>query len=264
MSRSPWLLCRIRRPQAPLRMYCLAHSGGSPGEYLMWAEHLPEVEVWGVQLPGHGSRMMTEQAHTAMPDLVRAIVAEVEFAAPYVLFGHSLGAGIAYEVTVALRELGARLPSALVLSSFAAPDRQRRDSELAGLDDQALIAGLEEQFGPLPDELREDPDWLQLAIATLRADLRIVEDYQPSEAEPLPCPLLVLGGSDDPTVSEADLSAWSSATTDDFRLRMAPGGHFHFREDSDDFHSYLADQLLRVAGRAVPGTAALGSAASVS
>lgn len=263
MSRSSWLLCRIRRPEAPLRMYCLAHSGGSAGEFLMWAEQLPEVEVWGLQLPGHGSRMM-ERAHTAMPELVAAIVAEVEFSAPYVLFGHSLGAGIAYEVTLALRELGAALPQALILSSFAAPDRQRRDSELAGLDDQALIAELEEQFGPLPEELREDPDWLELAIGTLRADLRIVDDYRPSQAEALPCPLLVLGGSDDQMVSEADLSAWSSRTTGDFRLRMSPGGHFHFREDSNDFHSYLADQLLRFAGGAVPGSAALGPAAPVS
>lgn len=262
MSRSPWLLCRTRRPEAPLRMYCLPHSGGSAGEFLMWAGRLPEVEVWGLQLPGHGSRMM-EPAHTSMPELVAAIVAEVEFAAPYVLFGHSLGAGVAYEVTVALRELGAPLPSALVLSSFAAPDRQRRESALGGLDDRSLIAELEEQFGTLPEELREDPDWLELAVDTLRADLLIVDGYRPSQARPLPCPLLVLGGSDDQMVSEADLAAWSSRTTADFRLRTIPGGHFYFREDSNDFHSYLADQLLRFAGGAVPGSAALGSAASV-
>jgi surfactin synthase thioesterase subunit len=259
---SRWLLCRVPRPEASLRMYCLAHSGGSAGEYLMWADWLPDVEVWGLQLPGHGARMM-EPAHTSMPDLVADVVSEVEFSAPYVLFGHSLGAGIAYEVAAALRERGAALPAALVLSAFAAPGRQR-ESELAALDERVLLAHLEEQFGPLPDELRDDPDWLEMTVEMLRADLRIVDSYRPTDTAPLPCPVLVLGGSDDQTVPEADLAAWRPHTTDDFRLRLLPGGHFYFREDSDDFHTYLADQLRRLAGGAVPGSAALGSAAPVS
>ncbi|MBV9823305.1 MAG: thioesterase [Actinobacteria bacterium] len=259
---NPWLLRRLPRPEAPLRMYCLAHSGGSPGEYLMWAERLPDVEVWGLQLPGHGARMM-EPAHTAMPELVADLVAGVDFTAPYVLFGHSLGAAIAYEVAVALRERGAALPTALVLSSFAAPGRHR-STELAHLDEAVLLASLEEQFGPLPDELRDDPDWLEMTVETLRADLRIVDSYRPTETDPLPCPLLVLGGSADDTVTETDLAAWRPRTTDDFRLHLLPGGHFYFREDSDDFHTYLADQLRRLAGGAVPGSAALGSAAPVS
>lgn len=259
---SGWLLRRTPKPEAPLRMYCLAHSGGSVGEYLMWSEWLPDVEVWGLQLPGHGARM-TEPAHTAMPELVQEIVSEVEFIAPYVLFGHSLGAGIAYEVAVARRERGATPPTALVLSAFAAPGRQR-ESELADLDEQVLLASLEDQFGPLPEELRDDPDWLEMTVEMLRADLRIVDGYRPTGTAPLPCPLLVLGGSDDDTLTESDLAAWRAHTTDDFRLHLLPGGHFYFREDSDDFHTYLADQLRRLAGGAVPGSAALGSAAPVS
>src|SRR2546421_456760 len=92
-----WLACRERRPDAAFRLYCFPHSGGSAGEFVRWADQMPDVEVFGVQLPGRGGRYQ-EPAFTRMSSLVEAMVAQVPFHGPFVFFGHSLGALVAYEV----------------------------------------------------------------------------------------------------------------------------------------------------------------------
>jgi len=230
---SPWLLCREPRPQAPLRLYCLPHSGGSAGEYLFWGDRLPEYEVWGLQSPGRGSRT-GETPYTSMPELVRALADEVDFAGPYALFGHSLGAAVAYELTLELRARGRELPRHLYLSAHEAPHLHQLDPALLGLDDRELLAEIEQRYDPVPPEVLEDPEWCALLLEGLRADLSIVATYRPTAADPLPTPITALGGDTDPVADRTALAAWAAYTTDDFRLRMYPGHHFYFRDHEDD------------------------------
>ncbi|WP_309110859.1 alpha/beta fold hydrolase [Saccharothrix sp.] len=238
---NPWLLCRRKRPDARLRLYCFPHSGGSAGEFLRWADDLPDVEVWGVQTPGRGTRL-DEPSHTRMDDLVRAIVTEVDFAGPCAFFGHSLGALVAYEVAVALRDLGRPGPERLLVSAHEAPHRHVRDDTAHRLDQAGLIAAVEEQFGPLPAEVRDDPEWQDMVLGPLRADLSIVAGYQYRPATPLDCAITALGGTAD-TVGEADLACWDRHTTGAFALHLFAGGHFYFREHHDDVLRRLAADL---------------------
>ncbi|MFI0421875.1 thioesterase II family protein [Spongiactinospora sp. 9N601] len=256
-----WLLCRERRPRAPLRMYCLPHGGGSPGEYMRWSGALPGVEVWGVQFAGRGSRR-AEEPPGGMPELVGALVSEVAFAAPYVLFGHSLGALVAYETALALRERGAPGPAALYLSGYRAPHLHEPEPGLAELPDLALAAAVERAHGPLPEEVKADPEVLAAALKAVRADLKIVAGYRPSPAEPLTCPLVVLGGEEDEESGEA-LTAWARYTTGPCTVRTFPGDHFYFRERTDDLLRYLATGLDELAAGVVPGPRTVGPAASL-
>jgi len=89
------------------------HSGGSVLEYLKWSPLLPDTALYGVQPPGRGARLR-EPALTRMPDLVGAILDAVKFESPYLFFGHSLGALVAYEVAAALREANASQPFCLL------------------------------------------------------------------------------------------------------------------------------------------------------
>jgi surfactin synthase thioesterase subunit/acyl carrier protein len=233
-----WLLCRTRRPQAPLRMYCLPHSGGSSAEFLAWSDRLPDIEVVGVEPPGRGSRL-DEQPYGSMAELVTGLVEQVHFRPPYVLFGHSLGAATAYELTVALRERGQPLPERLYLSAHEAPHVPRPVTALAELDDLELLSEVESQFGTLPPEAHTDPEWRSVILRGLRADLRIVQRYRRTQADPVPCPITVLGGAED-LIAEADLLAWRDCTTAAFEHHLIAGGHFYFREHLDDVLAVLA------------------------
>lgn len=226
-----WLVCRQRRPTAVGRLYCFPHAGGSPGEYVRWSDRLPEVEVWGVQPPGRGSRL-AEPAFTRIGDLAVALVEQVQFVAPFGFFGHSLGALVAYETALALRAAGRPTPDCLVVSGSAAPQHKRNVETLPGDGELARRAGL-------PAAVREDPELMRPALAMLRADLTAFATYRAAPVEPLHCTLTAVAGDQD-EISETELLAWQDCTTGPFRFHLLPGGHFYLREEHDALLELIA------------------------
>ena len=109
----------IERPApatAVATLYCFPHAGGAAGEYARWAAHTPGLRLVAIQPPGRAHNLGA-RAFTAMPELVSEIVAQVRFTPPFALFGHSLGALVAYEVARALKPA----PLRLFLSSCPPP-----------------------------------------------------------------------------------------------------------------------------------------------
>ncbi|MFI0817441.1 thioesterase II family protein [Streptomyces sp. NPDC021098] len=211
----------------PLRLYCFPHGGGSAAEYVRWGRAIAGVDLVAVQLPGRGSRI-SEPGHTAMEPLVSALVAEADFVAPFAFFGHSLGAVIAYEVTHALRAAGLPLPRRLVVSSFPAPHLPRGGEPVRTLPDDQLLDVVQRTHGGLPAEVLDHPEIRALAAVSLRADYSVLETYQWREREPLPIPLTVYAGQDEPLQQE-ELCQWQRHSTEPVTVRTWPGGHFYLR-----------------------------------
>jgi surfactin synthase thioesterase subunit/glycosyltransferase involved in cell wall biosynthesis len=157
-----------------------------------------------------------------------ALVAELEQAIlplldrPYVFFGHSMGAGIAFELTHALLRKGRRLPAALIVSAAKAPSLRK---PLPEPSDGELLAQVEQ----LGDASTNDPDWMKLVFPALRADTRFYREYQPAVRDPLPAPIFAYCGDSDPNLSISEMELWSIETSAKFRTRVFPGGHFYFQ-----------------------------------
>ncbi|MFJ8623896.1 thioesterase II family protein [Kitasatospora sp. NPDC093550] len=237
-----WLVTRHRRPAAAIRLYCFAHSGGAVGEFVRWGDELPEVEVWGVQLPGRGSRL-DEEPYTAVEPLVAALVEQASFEGPFAFFGHSLGALLAYETARALRDRGLPQPECLLLSAHPGPHLARRLPPLYHLGDQELFAVIQGEYGSLPEEITEDPELLALVMAPHRADFEIVDTHRHRPGPPLGLPLHVFGGSEDRLTPE-DLAAWERHSDGPLSLHLLPGGHFYLREQRAALLGHLRRVLL--------------------
>jgi surfactin synthase thioesterase subunit len=238
---SPWLACRLRRPEAPVRLFCFPHSGGSVGEYVRWADLLPGVEVWGVQLPGRGARA-EEAPFTRVDALVDTLVGAVDFGTRFAFFGHSLGALVAFETARRLRERGRPPPEWLFLSAAPAPQLPPRGIPASHLDEDGLLTALEPTYGELAVELREDPELRELILPGLRADLLLVESYRHEARAPLDSGMTVLGGTRDDLTRDA-LEAWRVHATGPFQLHLLPGGHFYLREQRDTLLRLVAETL---------------------
>jgi surfactin synthase thioesterase subunit len=230
-------------------LYCFPHAGGAAGEYARWSEYLPGLRTVAVQPPGRAHNL-GERAFTAMPDLVREIVAGVRFTPPFALFGHSLGALVAFEVAKALGPA----PVRLFVSSCQPPPLGGRAEPLHLLDDSALQAEIEWLWGPLPAATSSDQELRSAALACYRADLQVLETYEHVPGSRLSCPITAIAGAGEPA-GGAWMAGWREHTDGAFESRTRPGGHFHTRDDLDGLGRLLGDTVRTDLIRAERGVA---------
>jgi phthiocerol/phenolphthiocerol synthesis type-I polyketide synthase E len=227
-------------------LYCFPHGGGTPGEYVRWAPRLPDVQLWGVQLPGRGTRM-EEAAYTRMGPLVEDLVTSVEFDQPCVFFGHSVGALVAYEAARALADANRRTPAVLVASACAPPHVRWLEVSPHTLPDAEFLATMEQRFGVTLAALRDEPELMKRAVRALRADCELLATYRGRQPAPLDCPLVVVRGLDDPPMGW-ELSDWRRYTTGECRLERIPGGHFAPRERPDELVRLIQEAVAASVG----------------
>ncbi|MEV5844975.1 alpha/beta fold hydrolase [Streptomyces sp. NPDC051985] len=214
----------MSRPR--VRLFCIPHGGAGGSVFRPWQRLLgPGTEVVPVQLPGREVRM-TEPAETSVVRLAQRLAGPLARRAeglPYVLFGHSMGALLAYELGLALQD-SALPPTALVVSGSVPPHIPRSTPALHPLPDPEFAAGLRE-LGGIPPELLADEEWCALFLPQLRADFEAAETYRTRAVLRPGIPLIALGGADDPAATPAEVERWRELGTD-VTVRVFPGDHF--------------------------------------
>jgi surfactin synthase thioesterase subunit len=236
-----WLSCRSRRPDATHRLYCFPFAGSSAGDFVRWSELLPDVEVLGIVPPGRGMRF-AEPRFDRLTDLVSALVAEVTFRPPFALFGHSLGATLAFETGRALAALDRPPPDCLIVSGHRPPHRPPADESIHHLPPEEFAALARQRYPAPPPELAEDAELYAELLETLRCDLAVFETYQHQPATPLACPIIVVSGVGDHW-SAADLAGWRQHTSAGCEITMIPGDHFYLTDHGDDVVRIIATAL---------------------
>jgi medium-chain acyl-[acyl-carrier-protein] hydrolase len=187
----------------------------------------PGVEVCAVQPPGREGRLR-EAPFRRIEPLLEALLPALapKLDRPFAVYGHSMGAVVAFELVRALRRASAGAPRHLFVSGHVAPQLPEPGPPLHPLSDAAFVAEIRNRYDGIPEAILRDPEYLQLFLPTMRADLELIETYDYRPEAPLACPLVAYGGREDPRTSEADLDAWRTQTAGPFALRMFPGGHF--------------------------------------
>ena len=229
MSRStPWLQSRPAGGNPRVRLFCLPHAGGGAAAYRPWNAELPAyVQISSVLLPGRETRL-SEPAYNQIDPLLDAMSRELRpwLDIPYAVFGHSMGALLAFEWARRLRRDGHSMPAWLFLSGRRAPDAPSDTRLLHSLADREFVEELTRRYNGIPPELQGDPALKEVFLPVLRADIAVVESYCFREDEPLDCPITVFAGMNDATVSWDQSLAWKRQTRQRFAMQVLPGGHF--------------------------------------
>lgn len=228
ITQNPWIKNWQARPQASFRLFCFPHVGGASSLYRLWPSLLDErIELIAVELPGRGKRF-GETPFTSIESLLNAFNPSILplLDKPFFIFGHSMGALMAYEWARLLRNEGHKLPIALFLSAFEAPHIAKRPKiPLHTMPNSELIQELE-KLGGTPPEVLKHLELMELLLPVLRADLQIVENYSYKESSPLEIPFHILGGCQDKEVEEKNLETWRELTASSFQKTMMEGDHF--------------------------------------
>lgn len=231
-----------------LTLFCLPYAGASAVVYQPWRRWAPSwLAVEPVELPGHGSRL-GEPLRDEFDVLVEQLADELAPRLPmnYALFGHSLGALIAYELAHAFAARGMPAPAALFVSGASAPSR-RDDGRYRGLVGEERLKEELRCLGGTSDEVLDDAELMALMLPVLAADFRLCASFVRRERTPLACPLHVFGGTRDATVPLPTLAAWQRETCGEFSCETFDGGHFfiksHERALWRRFESLVAQRL---------------------
>lgn len=215
------------------RMLCLPHAGAGPSTFHTWRAVAPEgLEVYPVSLPGRERRMFEKpfvNVHEAVDGIAAELTPVSSDSTPLVLFGHCLGALLAYEL--ARRLHAADVPVRHLLVSGTPGPRYVKTRRITGLPDEEFMDRVEEIAGYRDDALA-DPEMQELMLPTLRADVQMQEEYRPSMTDRLPVRLTALRGEADSTVSVAEISQWQEATSAQFAAVELPGPHMYFLDQA--------------------------------
>lgn len=213
-------------------LVCVPFAGSGASFYRPWRKlESDRCRVVPLQLPGREERFgedpftdVTEAARALAPELIQQ--AEED---PVALYGHSLGAVLAFELARELDRLGGIEVLHLFPSGSPGP-WTRRSRKATGLDDEAFLARVSE-FADYQHEAFEDPDLRDLLLPLLRADVAMHESYIPSDAPELRIPVTALRGAADALVSADEVAQWEQATKGPFSTAELPGGHMYLAEE---------------------------------
>jgi surfactin synthase thioesterase subunit len=227
------VLVRARRTANPARtLVCLGFCGGGAGTYLQWADAVPtDVDLAAVCYPGRDGRFLEDYAQdwdALAEDAVRAVLGAAD-EGPYVLFGHSMGGWMAFDVTARLERAGGPLPEALVVSSANAPSRGLTPQDMfpSCRDTDAQLLDWMRTHGLMPEHVREDPDLQEMAVDLMRADIRVRDTFHYTDGARVTVPLQVLTADGDAVIEPDTGEQWRALALGAFRHDVLPGGHFY-------------------------------------
>ena len=186
------------------------------------------VELCAIRLPGRETRI-SEMSFTDSEALVEQMteVLAGDCDIPYAIFGHSMGAVLAYELAQSFRRHGLPQPACLFVSGRVAAHLKLPAKPVHALPLQSFLLELEARYGGLPRELLTDQEMLDFYLPILRADLQLIETYQYKDTSPLSCPIVVSGGLADRSIWLEGLESWKHHTVGAFAVQRYDGDHFY-------------------------------------
>lgn len=226
---TPWLPWGMStKVNAKVRLFCLPWSGGSASAYRGWERFLPAgVEICPVELPGRGTRFSDpaiDDIAVLIPDMAEGL--RPFLGRPFAVFGHSLGALLAFELTLFLSRVYGINPAHVFVSGRRPPQQPSLPPFRYRMNDVDLQQNLV-SLGGMPEEVMNSPELLHMLLPVLRSDFTLTERYGYDGYSTMTCPVTAFVGTCDPEVSVPVMRDWRNVSGEMFSFQSLDGDHFY-------------------------------------
>lgn len=213
-------------------LFIIPHAGGSVVSYAQWKTRLTAegVIVVPLELPGHMMRS-SEQITTDDEIIVQDLFCTIErwicnSSEEYVIFGHSMGAALAYRIIVEIESRGVRLPRRVIFSGRWAPYLEKEDmvdlSDFDNFSKQMII------FGGINELIINNKKLFDYFIRILWTDFKLVSNLcKDKNVYKISVDIVVIYGKRDFSMNLSDLKSWKLAATKNIVFEEIDGNHFY-------------------------------------
>jgi surfactin synthase thioesterase subunit len=219
-----------RRPGATV---VFPHAGAAAASYRQLATALAAGgDTYIVQYPQRADRL-SDPAPDTVYQLALGLFEAGPWGrvAPLRLFGHSMGAVVAFEFA-RIAESRDTAVQRLWVSAGPAPCTVSGMPDLPTSED-GMLADIVDLGGTDP-ALLADEEFAELLTTAVRSDYQAVNRYHCDRSVRIRADIHVLGARDDHRVDAATLRLWENHTGGSFELFLYDGGHFYLNEHIDD------------------------------
>ena len=223
---------------------CFPFAGGNRYSFQKFQEYVPETFAMETyELPGRGGR----QTEPLLQDMEAITVDALRWAqqyldTPYVIYGHSMGGLIGFELVRTLVKKSLPLPLNMFITGCGGPQsiKNTRNYQLPKEEFIAVLKAL----GGVTSEITENDQIMDYYDPVLRADFQAIEAYKYVESPSLNMQITCLIGSTD-TVTLQDAQTWRQETNAKVDIKRIPGDHFFIEDYYEEIMNLLVMKTRR-------------------
>ena len=209
------------------------HAGGAAAAYRPLAKALLAngVDAFVVQYPQRADRR-DHPAPGGIGELALELFEAGDWAsaAPLSLFGHCMGAVVAFEFARVAERRGVPV-RVLWASAGHAPSTVAADGPLP-TSESGVLADMVDLGGTDP-VLLDDEEFVELLVTAVQADYRALNAYSCRPDVRIGADIHAVGGDRDHRISREALGGWETHTCGRFEVSEFEGGHFYLNDHLD-------------------------------
>jgi surfactin synthase thioesterase subunit len=229
-----------------IQVFCFPSAGSSASLYRAWCtatKNVDDIDFIPIEIPGRGNHITVPTA-ASINELVESFLTifSTVVRQPYILYGHSFGAVVAFQVAHTLQERGYHLPEKLIVAGRHAPHMKDPNPLSSVSTDQEIIEEIK-KMGGTPEAVLSHPEMLQFTLSQLRGDLRTHESFK-YRGQKLQIPIEAHCGTED-DANKMIVEYWKEVTEETFTVTEFEGDHFFIKSLGDTYLNFLIHTILK-------------------